>query len=192
MSNSEKDTALGAANTESGLHEKTLTDSNSHNDCYDTPRCGGQGTSCKARLLMGAALHVLETLTEDEARGVYDELYNATEPVTLDGFNFRGEELRDLLGGEVVCLATCGEGEGLSVVVRTADGSVVEVEGWANIYIDKVADARFDVTRADVIRHNALTKTGIDAFASELLRIIRARARAELEKRRRLEAGNEV
>ncbi len=113
----------------------------------------------KTRLLLGATLHVLDTLTEDEAERLYSELYDAAEKTAVDPFNFCGESLRDLCGGEVISITPAGCEEAIAILIFTEDRSLVEVEGWANIYTERLEDARFVITRTDVIKNGTLIHT---------------------------------
>lgn len=183
-----KEAALGAANTESSTAgiETTRPIPTSN---YDTRAGAGQVRKADNEQvenfeLFRAATHaVIDTLTGDEEKILYGTLYDVArdEDYTLVypyDYLRDNETLRDLSGGVVVSIAPMGNEDALSVIIRTADNSLVEVEGWADIYQDRVEDTRFDITRTDVIKHGTITARQIDAFATELLKIIRGRADA--------------
>ena len=147
----------------------------------------------EARLLVGVAKHVLDTLTEDETRSIIDAIENATTPITVDPFDFEGNAFRDLLGGEIVELAPAGCEEAITITVYAPDEKTLAViYGWADLYVANVEATRFDITRINIFEHGRLSPAGFDALGDALLAIIRNRANAELNNRRkrRQEAGD--
>lgn len=186
MTTTAKRAAPGAANTESSEEGTAVASTIPNNDYCISGRDGQE----LIRDGMAVVRAVLDTITEDEARELFDEIYNAEREATVDPWDILDEDaLNELLGGEIIALEPVGDGNGLLFTIRTNDGSVVSLDGSVDFYVPRRDDERFETLKRVLVDHGRLSPEGREAVVSAVGRLVRRRARAILEQRKRDKEG---
>jgi hypothetical protein len=139
----------------------------------------------KERLLMGAMLHVCETLTEDEADQLYAALWNASEQEDCGYSSLLDGAAHELLaGGEIINTEPNVGLSNLTLLILTDDGDLLTLDTDVDFSLPP-DEQHFGVSICRLTEHGRLTKAGMRAIGDELWKITSRRAREELARHRR-------
>lgn len=143
------------------------------------------------RILMGAMLNVLSTLTDDEAEQLYTALWNASKQESCDYSSLLDGAAHELLaGGEIINTEPNVGLDILSLLILTDGRNLLTLDTGVDFSLP-LDEQHFDVSICRLTEHGRLTKAGMRAIGDELWEITRLRAREELARRRRHGEGSE-
>ncbi len=144
------------------------------------------------RILMGAMLHVLDTLADNEAERLYCALWNASEQEDCDYSSLLEGAAHDLLaGGEIINIEPNVGLDLLSLLILTGDGGLLTLDQGVDFSLPP-DEQHFEVSIRHLTECGKLTPAGMRAVGDELWEITKRRAREELARRRRLRGGVEA
>lgn len=132
------------------------------------------------RILMGAMLNVLSTLTDDEAERLYAALWNASRQEECDYSSLLDGAVHDLLaGGRIINTEPNPELDLLSLLILTDGGDLLTLDQGVDFCLP-LDEQHFEVSICHLTEHGKLTPAGMRAVGDELWEITKRRAREEL------------
>lgn len=132
------------------------------------------------RILMGAMLNVLSTLTDDEAEQLYTALWNASEQESCAYSSLLDGAAHELLaGGEIINTEPNVGLNILSLLILTDGGDLLTLDQGVDFSLP-LDEQHFEVSICHLTEHGKLTPAGMRAVGDELWEITKRRAREEL------------